>query len=97
LPLKEIERRRKRLMQIQKSISKKRKKAWIGKEFDLLLEGTSEETDLLLEGRAPMHAPEIDGKVLVNDFPEGVEPEFGKFYRCEIAEAHEYDVVAKIL
>ena len=97
LPLKEIERRRKRLMQIQKSISKKRKKAWIGKEFDLLLEGTSEETDLLLEGRAPMHAPEIDCKVLVNDFPEGVEPEFGKFYRCEIAEAHEYDVVAKIL
>ena len=94
---KEIERRRKHLMQIQKSISKKRKKAWVGKEVDLLLEGTSEETDLLLEGRAPMHAPEIDGKVLVNDFPEGEEPEFGKFYRCEITEAHEYDVVARII
>ena len=97
LPAKEIERRRKRLMQIQKSISKKRKKAWVGKEVDLLLEGTSEETDLLLEGRAAMHAPEIDGKVLVNDFPEGVEPEFGKFYRCEITEAHEYDVVARVI
>jgi ribosomal protein S12 methylthiotransferase len=96
LPAKEIERRRKRLMQIQKSISKKLKKAWVGKEVDLLLEGTSEETDLLLEGRAAMHAPEIDGKVLVNDFPEGVEPEFGKFYRCQITEAHEYDVVARI-
>jgi len=96
LPAKEIERRRKRLMQIQKSISKKRKKAWVGKEVDLLLEGTSEETDLLLEGRAPMHAPEIDGKILVNDFPEGEELEFGKFYRCEITEAHDYDVVARI-
>src|SRR5579864_7498498 len=97
LPSKEIERRRKRLMQIQKSISKKRKKAWVGKQVDLVLEGTSEETDLLLEGRAVMHAPEIDGKVLVNDFPEGTEPEFGKFYRCEITEAHEYDVVAKVI
>ncbi|HMK23570.1 MAG TPA: 30S ribosomal protein S12 methylthiotransferase RimO [Terriglobales bacterium] len=97
LPAKEIERRRKHLMQIQRSISKKRKKAWVGKEVDLLLEGTSEETDLLLEGRAAMHAPEIDGKVLVNDFPEGMEPEFGKFYRCEITEAHEYDVVARVL
>jgi ribosomal protein S12 methylthiotransferase len=97
LPAKEIERRRKRLMQIQRQISKKRKKALVGKEFDLVLEGTSEETDLLLEGRTAMHAPEIDGKVLVNDFPEGVEPEFGNFYRCEVTEAHEYDLVAKIV
>jgi len=97
LPTSEIERRRKRLMQIQRQISKKRKKALVGKEFDLVLEGTSEETDLLLEGRTAMHAPEIDGKVFVNDFPEGAEPEFGKFYRCQITEAHDYDLVAKIL
>ncbi len=97
LPGKEIERRRKRLMQIQRQISKKRKRALVGKEFDLVLEGTSEETDLLLEGRTAMHAPEIDGKVFVNEFPEGGEPEFGKFYRCEITEAHDYDLVAKIL
>jgi ribosomal protein S12 methylthiotransferase len=97
VPVKEIERRRKRLMQIQRQISKKRKKALVGKEFDLVLEGTSEETDLLLEGRTAMHAPEIDGKVLVNDFPEGVEPEFGKFYRCEVTDAHEYDLVARIV
>ena len=97
VPVKEIERRRKRLMQIQRQISKKRKKALVGKEFDLVLEGTSEETDLLLEGRTAMHAPEIDGKVLVNDFPEGVEPELGKFYRCEVTDAHEYDLVARIV
>ena len=93
----EIERRRKRLMHIQQQISRQRKKALVGKEFDLLLEGTSEETDLLLEGRTAMHAPEIDGKVFVNDFPDGVEPEFGRFYRCEITEAHDYDLVARVL
>jgi len=93
----EIERRRKHLMSIQRPISKKKKKALVGREFDLLLEGESEETELLLEGRTPMHAPEIDGKVFVNEFPEGLNPEPGQFYRCEIAEAHDYDLVAKIV
>jgi len=93
----EIERRRKHLMGIQRQISKKKKKALIGREFDLLLEGESEETDLLLEGRTPMHAPEIDGKVFVNDVPDDVTALPGQFYRCQITEAHDYDLVAKIL
>jgi ribosomal protein S12 methylthiotransferase len=93
----EIERRRKHLMSIQKQISKKKKKALVGREFDLLLEGESEETELLLEGRTVMHAPEIDGKVFVNDFPEEIQPKPGQFYRCEITESHEYDLVARIL
>ena len=93
----EIERRRKHLMQIQRQISKSKKTALVGEEFDLLLEGTSEETDLLLEGRTAMHAPEIDGKVFVNDIPDGLEPRPGEFYRCQITEAHDYDLVARIL
>jgi len=93
----EIERRRKHLMGIQRQISKKKKKALVGKEFDLLLEGNSEETDLLMEGRTSMHAPEIDGKVFVNDFPEDQELTPGEFYRCQITEAHDYDLVARIL
>jgi len=93
----EIERRRKHLMGIQRRISKKKKKTLVGREFDLLLEGESEETELLLEGRTPMHAPEIDGKVFVNDVPEAVDPQPGQFYRCQITEAHDYDLVAKIL
>src|SRR6266849_8320164 len=93
----EIEQRRKHLMGIQRQISKKKKKALVGQEFDLLLEGTSEETDLLMEGRTVMHAPEIDGKVFVNDVPEEVTAMPGEFYRCLITEAHDYDLVAKIL
>jgi ribosomal protein S12 methylthiotransferase len=93
----EIERRRKHLMSIQRQISKKKKKALVGRELDLLLEGESEETELLLEGRTAMHAPEIDGKVFVNDFPQEIDPQPGQFYRCEITEAHDYDLVAKIL
>jgi ribosomal protein S12 methylthiotransferase len=97
LSTREIERRRKHLMGIQRQISKKKKKALVGQEFDLLLEGTSEETDLLMEGRTMMHAPEIDGKVFVNDYPEDEELHPGEFYRCQITESHDYDLVAKIL
>jgi len=93
----EIERRRKHVMQIQNGISKRKKKALRGKEFDVLLEGPSEESDLLLEGRTVMHAPEIDGKLYIADIPEGLAPKPGEFYRCQITETHEYDLVAKIV
>ena len=97
LPASEIESRRKQLMSIQKKVSRAKKKALIGEEYDLLLMGASEESDLLLEGRTAMHAPEIDGKVFVNDYPGGDEPREGEFYRCRISEAHDYDLVAEII
>lgn len=97
LSAREIESRRKSLMSIQKKISRASKKSLIGREFDLLLEGPSEESDLLLEGRTSMHAPEIDGKVFVNDYPEGSVPREGEFYRCRITAAHDYDLVAEIV
>jgi len=97
LSLKEIERRRKHLMQIQKGISKRKKKALRGKQYDVLLEGASEESDLLLEGRSEMHAPEIDGKLYIADVPEELTPTPGEFYRAEITETHDYDLVARIV
>ena len=97
VPAREIERRRKKLMSIQKQISRKKKRALIGRQFDVLLEGPSEETDLLWQGRTAVHAPEIDGIVYVNDFGDHENVREGEFYRCEITEAHEYDVVARLL
>ncbi len=97
LPKRTIEARRRKLMKLQQKISTRAKSAWIGREIDLLVEGPSEETDLLWQGRTPLHAPEIDGKVLINDFGphEALVP--GTFYRAEITESHDYDVVARIL
>ena len=97
LSLREIEGRRKNLMQAQRRISRKKKKKLVGRQFDLLLQGASEESELLLEGRTPMHAPEIDGKLFVNDVPEELDPRPGEFYRCEITESHDFDLVARIL
>jgi ribosomal protein S12 methylthiotransferase len=97
VPAREIERRRKKLMQIQKSLSKRNKRKLIGRQFDLLLEGQSEETELLWEGRTEMHAPEIDGKVFINDFGPHDQVRPGEFHRVEITEAHDYDLVARIV
>ncbi|HWR35472.1 MAG TPA: 30S ribosomal protein S12 methylthiotransferase RimO [Clostridia bacterium] len=97
VPQREIERRRKKLMQMQKQISRRKRKALVGREFDILLEGPSEETDLLWEGRTEMHAPEIDGKVFINDFADYQDVQSGQIYRCQITEAHDYDLVARLL
>jgi ribosomal protein S12 methylthiotransferase len=101
VPKRTIEARKRRLMKLQQSISKRAKQQWVGRELIVLAEGESEETPLLWEGRTQFHAPEIDGKVYINDFAElgtdvaALEP--GRFYRAEITEAHDYDVVARIL
>ena len=97
LPAGEVESRRRKLMQIQKQISRRRKKALVGRRFDVLIEGASAETELLWEGRTEMHAPEIDGKVFVNDFGDHTEVRPGEFHRCEVTEAHDYDLVVKLI
>jgi ribosomal protein S12 methylthiotransferase len=101
VPRRTIESRKRRLMKLQQSISKRAKRQWIGRELVVLAEGESEETPLLWEARTQFHAPEIDGKVYINDFGdlgpnvEALEP--GRFYRAQITEAHDYDVVARVL
>jgi ribosomal protein S12 methylthiotransferase len=101
IPKRTIEARRRRLMKLQQSISKRAKQQWIGRELVILAEGESDETPLLWQGRTQYHAPEIDGKVYINDFTElgstvaTLKP--GHFYKAQVTEAHDYDVVARIL
>jgi ribosomal protein S12 methylthiotransferase len=97
VPKRTIEARRRKLMKLQQKISKRARKQWIGRELDILVEGESEETDLLWQGRSLDQAPEIDGKVLINDFGPHDELVPGTFYRAQITESHDYDVVARIL
>ena len=64
VPARTIEARRRSLMRQQQSISRKSRARQVGRRFDLLVEGPSEETPLLWEGRTEHQAPEIDGKGL---------------------------------
>jgi ribosomal protein S12 methylthiotransferase len=84
-------------MELQQTISRKAKQEWVGRGLTLLAEGPSAETPLLWEGRSQFHAPEIDGKVYINDFGPFDALEEGRFYRAEVTESHDYDLVARIL
>jgi ribosomal protein S12 methylthiotransferase len=84
--------RQKKLLAIQRRISREHQQALVGRTLDVLLEGVSDETDLLLEGRWMGQAPEIDGKVYVN---RGV-ARAGEIVRVEIEQAGDYDLVGGI-
>jgi ribosomal protein S12 methylthiotransferase len=97
VPTRTIEARRRSLMRQQQSISRKNRAAQVGRRFDLLVEGASEETPLLWEGRTQHQAPEIDGKVYINDFGPFDQLDPGQFYQCEITESQDYDLVGRII
>ena len=90
------ERRRAKLMELQQVISKSRNEAKLGATFDALITGTCEETEHLLEGRLIGQAPEIDGRLLIND---GIEMlgQLPAFARVAISDAHPYDVVGAVV
>jgi ribosomal protein S12 methylthiotransferase len=88
-----IEERANELMAIQQTISKKRLKARIGDEITVLVEGESDESELLLQGRHAGQAPEVDGVVILTNGTADT----GELRRAKITHATEYDLVAKLL
>ena len=90
-------RRRTRLMKEQARISRRRNRARVGSTVRVLFEGAAKETDLLWQGRMETQAADIDGCVLINDAPENFDPVPGEFVNVLITEAHEYDLIGKII
>ena len=88
--------RKRRLMALQRKIARARNRALVGREVPVLVEGLSEETDLLWQARMATQAPEIDGVTLINDV-EGAAPRAGEIRRLRITGAHDYDVVGTLL
>jgi len=93
---KDINSRKRKLMSIQRKISKARNKLYRGQEVSVLVEGPSPDTDLLWQARMSTQAPEIDGYVLINDV-EGEAPAAGQMRRLLITETHDYDVIGTLL
>ncbi len=82
-----------RLMTLQKGISQEIMESMVGREIDVLIEGPSKETELLLQGRTYGQAPEIDGLTYIN---EGYATP-GSIVRAEVVDSGDYDIVARIL
>lgn len=93
---KTIGQRKRTLMALQKRISRAQNKKLIGNDFTLLVEGPSQETELLWEGRLSTQAPEIDGICYINDFGPS-EPRPGEMRRIRISETHDYDLIGELI
>ncbi len=88
-----MEDRRNELLAVQDTIAAAQGHARIGSVLEVMVEGVSEETEWLLEGRHQGLAPEIDGVVYIN---EGTATA-GQFVKVEITDAALYDLVGHIV
>lgn len=89
---KTIARRHRQLMQLQRPISRSKLRARVGQEIEVLVEGVSDESEFLLQGRHAGQAPDIDGTVyLANGTAEA-----GEIRRAIVTDAADYDLVADL-
>ncbi|MFO0728607.1 MAG: 30S ribosomal protein S12 methylthiotransferase RimO [Myxococcota bacterium] len=87
-----IDERHAALMDLLQEKSRQQKARWVGKRIEVLVDGPSEETELLLAGRHKGQAPEVDGTTYIND---GM-AKAGDIVEVEITESFDYDLVGHI-
>ena len=92
----DIHNRKRKLMSIQRKISRVEQPADEGPRSSGAGGGPSADTDLLWQARMSTQAPEIDGHVLINDV-EGDEPQPGQMRLLRITETHDYDLIGTLL
>jgi len=81
------------LMDIQRPISRGRLDLRVGTELDVLVEGVSDESEWLLQGRWWGQAPEVDGSVyLANGTAQA-----GEIRRVLVTDAADYDLMADFI
>jgi ribosomal protein S12 methylthiotransferase len=96
VPTRTAERRRRSLMEQQAAIAGRKNRSMAGKEYTVLIEGPSEESEFLLQGRLESQAPEIDGVCLINDSEAG-EVQSGEFRTIRITRVLDHDLLGKIV
>ena len=82
----------KRLMKAQARVSLKKNLALKGHIEPTLIEGYSEETELLLRGRSVRQAPDVDGQVYITSGQADV----GDIVNLKITDSSEHDLIGEI-
>lgn len=82
-----------KLMKAQQRVSFRRNRALVGQVEPVLVEGYSEETELLLSGRSLRQAPDIDGQVYIT----AGQAEIGDIVPLRITDSSDYDLIGEIV
>jgi len=85
--------RYRKLMKVQARLSFRRNRAQVGQVEQVIVEGYSEETELLLKGRTSRQAPDIDGQVYITSGTANV----GDIIPCRITDSSDYDLIAEMV
>jgi ribosomal protein S12 methylthiotransferase len=86
--------RRNRVMALQKRIVMRQLRARVGERVRIVVDGPASEHALVLRGRLPTQAPDIDASVYLSECdPSAFRG--GDFVEVEIVEARGYDLVAR--
>jgi ribosomal protein S12 methylthiotransferase len=80
-------------MGIQAEISRARLKALVGTTHDVLVDGRDEDEPMVMVGRLQSQAPDVDGRVFLDEVPEGTAP--GRILRVRIRRSSVYDLVGR--
>ena len=85
--------RYKKLMQLQARLSFKRNRRLMDTIEEVIVEGVSEESDLLLRGRSSRQAPDIDGMVYITSGQANV----GDIVKLRITDSSDYDLIGEMV
>jgi ribosomal protein S12 methylthiotransferase len=85
--------RQEKLMKAQKRVSFKKNRSLVGRIEPAIVEGYSEETELLLKGRSIGQAPDIDGQVYITSG----QAEIGQIVALKITDSSDYDLIGEIV
>lgn len=85
--------RYKKIMKVQARVSFKKNRRLIDNFEEVLVEGYSDETDLLLKGRSSRQAPDIDGQVYITAGNAMV----GDIVTLKITDSSDYDLIGEIV
>jgi ribosomal protein S12 methylthiotransferase len=91
-----IQNRKRKLMAIQRKISRSRNRTLVGHELDVLIEGPSADSELVWQARLSTQAPDIDGVCYISD-PGEAPLRAGEFRRMRITKAHDYDLTGELV
>jgi len=88
--------RKRHLMSLQRKISRAKNRTLVGREFRVLVEGPTEDSELVWEARLSTQAPDIDGVCYISD--PGESPlRSGAFRTMRIVEAHDYELTGELI
>jgi ribosomal protein S12 methylthiotransferase len=94
VPAKAKTARRASVMSLQKTLVEKRQRARIGERARVIVDGPSNDHDLVLKARLATQAPDIDASVFLTECdPSAYRP--GEFVDVEIVDTNAYDLIAR--